>query len=166
TLGEPTALTAANAEAAQGEVDAKLPPANAGAVPPVNGYITPLPPAAEGAPCMSGPRHRSCWEQLDDWLTYRPLSRDCHDCFLKPAPCCEPPLYAFFIGGCCVTPAPANRGACGVGCGHRLAGFWEGLRSCCQAPAQGECRIWLNLSNVRLWPCKSCAHPDDVIVEK
>jgi hypothetical protein len=92
-----------------------------------------IPPAALlSPPCMSGPGHRCCRDQLIDWLTYRPLShqdfhiwtpsrglcfwRDeswqgCHtccNCLPKCAPCCAPPPYTFFLGSCCVHPSEAG----------------------------------------------------------
>lgn len=103
--------------------------------------VLPEPPAAAiapvalgGEPCLTGPSHRPCWEQLDDWLTYRPLTHSCCDCFPKCEPCCYPPLYAFFLGDCCVHPVePSRRGGylrdtSGV-CGHRIAALWNGARS-------------------------------------
>jgi hypothetical protein len=123
----------------------------AGPAPSVVSGPAPSPAAVQGfvpvlqvGPCMSGPAHRSCREQLCDWLTYRPLSREqspiwtpsrgllfwrdecwqaCHSCchcLPKCAPCCPPPLYTFFIGPCCVNPAGAG---CGPACGHCGASF-------------------------------------------
>jgi hypothetical protein len=97
----------------------------------------PSPPAppplyAVGAPCLSASRpHRSCGEKLDDWLTYRRLNYDCCCCFPKCTPCCNPPLYTYFIGNCCVQPLPVGYGPrCGCGgCSsgaHRLAGLGLG----------------------------------------
>ncbi len=86
--------------------------------PEVNAEAAPPAPAGTAAPplmptagaCLAGPGHRPCWEQLDDWVTYRPLSQNCCDCFPKCVPCCYPPLYAFFLGNCCVQPVPPTSG--------------------------------------------------------
>jgi hypothetical protein len=112
----------------------------------------PPPPAAPplyavGAPCLCAQRHRTCGEAIDDWLTYRRLDQDCCFCIPKCAPCCNPPLYTYFVGNCCVQPIPPGHGplcAC-AGCssnGHRPAGFLEGMQNNRFWPGNGHFRQW------------------------
>ncbi|HLN27976.1 MAG TPA: hypothetical protein VK395_09535 [Gemmataceae bacterium] len=72
-------------------------PALAGS--PVLNHLTPVPegPAAPGC-CSSGCNH--C-QRFIEWLTYRPV-KTCGPCgcLLCPAPCCDPPLYMFFLAEC------------------------------------------------------------------
>lgn len=119
--------------AAVESADPAVPQSPAEPLPAPQAVPAPVPDAAAGVACFSGPAHRCCWEQLDDWLTYRPVTRSCCDCLPRCAPCCPPPLYTFFIGTCCVNSAGAGCGApCGGfgGCGPRPVGrrfqLWQG----------------------------------------
>jgi hypothetical protein len=105
--------------------------------PPVAAVSPAVPP---GPPCMSGPGHRACREQLREWLTYRPLCHCCCNCIPKCAACCPPPLYAFFIGPCCVNTTGAG---CRPSCGHG---------GCC-ACGQGNDRfqIWTPSRGLLFW---------------
>jgi hypothetical protein len=138
-----------------------------GGVPSLTGResMAPSPTAPLGAPCLTGPRHRCFWEQLNDWLTYRPLSHDVCDCFPKCVPCCDPRLYTFFIGACCVNPTGAGcRPVCAHdGCcrgGARCAGLWQGVRNC---------RLWHGWDDLLFYHGKDCAHgtcgPDDGLAD-
>src|SRR5262249_30575230 len=105
------------------------------------------------AVCFSGPGHRCCWEQIDDWFTYRPLTRDCCGCLPKCAPCCPPPLYTFFLGNCCVGSPGAGccaRRDTGFGSGHRLAGLWQGVRGCCSWRGWDELLFYHPKSNTEV----------------
>jgi hypothetical protein len=110
-----------------------LPATNRGPGAPMPAVPTYGAPNPTAAPCLTGPGHGSCLEQVAGWFTYRPRYRNYCGCFPKCAPCCEPPLYTFFLGSCCVNRAAAGcrtageESAC-CGCGHRLAGFWDGTR--------------------------------------
>jgi hypothetical protein len=74
--------------------------------------------------CSSRSSCRAFCHRLCDWLTYQPLSRPgpC-GCCLKSPQCCRPPLFAFFLGNCCLSPVagdtafvnweePATNGKC------------------------------------------------------
>jgi hypothetical protein len=128
---------------------------------PAAPVVAPILPAT--APCLAGPGHRCFRQQLIDWLTYRPLSRNVCDCFPKCVPCCEPRLYLFFLGPCCVNSAEAgNHVACArngpCGCGERCTVARE---------PQCRCRSWTGLGSFHLWHGwddllfnhpKDCAH--------
>jgi hypothetical protein len=109
--------------------------------------------------CLTGPGHRPCWEQLDDWLTYRPLCQSCSDCCPKPVPCCNAPLYAFFIGNCCVRPvAPNPHGAPG----HRVACIWDSFRNSRLWPGNVDTHLRQRLSSFFFFLGESCARGDGV----
>jgi hypothetical protein len=112
---------------------------------PAEPVVSPLPPLP--APCLSGPGHRCFRQQLIDWLTYRPLSQDICDCFPRCVPCCEPRLYLFFVGPCCVNPAEiqgratcARNAACG--CRNRCAGPCEQPGKCASGKCPGSFHWW------------------------
>jgi hypothetical protein len=127
-------------------------------IPPDSRAIYPMP--LVGEPCLSGPRPRSCWEQLDDWVTYRPLHKDCCDCLPRCAPCCPPPLYTFFIGGCCVHPTGPVCSTPPCGSGHRLVSLWNGVRNCRYWPGNLGFQFWHGSSDFLFWHGKSCAQGD------
>ncbi len=144
-------------------------PAMETASPPTAAEAAPSPPHAGMAPvasleahCLMGPGHKPCWEQLDDWLTYRPLSQNCCNCFPKCAPCCPPPLYTFFIGNCCVNPAgPACVGRCGHGapidCRHCVASWWEGIHNAPLWPGNVSVSVRHHLSDMFFYLGKNCS---------
>jgi hypothetical protein len=116
----PTAKPADQAtESADKPATAALPETHAAQVEPLPGapHLQPnCPPAHCCGHC------NNIW----DWLTYRPLkSSTCGSCCHEAAPCCTPPLYAFFPcngcggcnHGCCGPTKPAPTPAC-VPCGQ------------------------------------------------
>jgi hypothetical protein len=153
-VSQPTPMPAA---------EAISPPANGEPLPPPTRVGEPIPSMVPAQPsCLSGPGHRPCWAQLDDWLTYRPLKQNCCDCFPKAEPCCSPPLYAFFIGNCCIQPvAPDYHGAPG----HRLGCLWERMHHCQLWPGNVCVHVRQGLSGFFFSLGESCAVHDGTIAE-
>ncbi len=104
------------------------------------------PVCAQGPTCVQEPscnhchKHgRECLSRLREWLCYRSpecsVKCACHDC----APCCRPPLYAFFLHRCgCAVPDD--------GSGYAITySYTKLLEECgcnsschgCQAPCHG-----------------------------
>jgi hypothetical protein len=122
--------------------------------------VAQIPP---GAPCLAGPGHRCFREQLVDWLTYRPLSHNICDCFPRCVPCCEPRLYLFFIGPCCVNPAEGGgRLACArntaCGCRDQCTGPREQPCKCCSGTGLGSFHLWHGWDDLLFNRPKNCAH--------
>ena len=136
---------------------------NAAPTPPADHAMAPM-----AGLCLNGPAPRCCWEQLDDWLTYRPLEQNCCDCFPKCAPCCPPALYTFFIGTCCVAPPlaeshPRSLRNLMCGCRQRLANGLDGMRSCRLWPGNFGIHFWHGPNDFLFWHGKNGTQEETIV---
>ncbi len=65
--------------------------------PPIGEASAPV----EMTPCKTA--CKSCGHPLWGWLTYHPSSHWCDTCLIR-LPCCNPPLFAYFLDSCAARP--------------------------------------------------------------